>query len=154
MTSMDKSKPQNQFAHHHHPFQVLSTPQGLFPLFSKTSDSYIYEKKFYCDLPKSIIPPKMFHYPFSLENFCKTDLLTMSFDLKKNNEILTDPKLNTSIHQDFINNSLELIAPGTTTVSNTEKTKELRQKLIDIVDRKEEQVTEKKASMKPFYLRT
>lgn len=154
MTAMDKSKNPNQYVHHHHPFQVQNTPQGLFPLFSKTSDSYIYEKKFYCDLPKSIVPPKMFHYPFSLENFCKADLLTMSFDLNKNNEILTDPKLNTPINQDFINNSLELLAPGTTAVSNTEKIKELRHKIIDIVDRNEEQVTEKKTSMKPFYLRT
>lgn len=138
----------------HRAFQVQNVPKGIFPLFSKTSDSFIYEKKFYCDLPQSIIPPKSFHYPFSLDNFCKTDLLTMSFDLKKNNEILTDPKLNTPIHQDFINNSLALIAPNTTISPDPKKYEQLKQSIIEIIDKNEDALTEKKSSFKPFYLRT
>lgn len=83
-------------------FQVKVIPKGIFQLFNK-NDTYIYEKKFSCDLPKNIIPPKSFHYPFSLENYCQSDLLTMDFDLKKNPEILTEFKnkyINTSrFHQ-------------------------------------------------------
>ena len=138
----------------HRAFQVQNIPKGIFPLFSKTSDSFIYEKKFYCDLPQSIVPPKSFHYPFSLDNFCKTDLLTMSFDLKKNNEILTDPKLNTPIHQDFINNSLALIAPNTTISPDPKRYEQLKQSIIEIIDRNEDALNEKKSSFKPFYLRT
>ena len=81
--NLNENKQDNQNLNHHHRFQVKNTPKGLFPLFKNTSDSYVYERKFYCDLPTNIIPPKIFHYPFSLENFCKTDLLTMNFDLKK-----------------------------------------------------------------------
>ena len=135
---LNDNKLENQNINHHHRFQVKNTPKGLFPLFKNTSDSYVYERKFYCDLPPNIIPPKIFHYPFSLENFCKTDLLTMSFDLKKNNEIITDPKLNTLIHQDFINNSLELIFPNLTTISKekTEKEEKLKKEILEIIERK------------------
>ena len=54
----------------------------------------------------------------------------MDFDLKKNPEILTDSKINTLIHQDFINNTLELIFPNLTTISKKEqkKGKNLRKK--------------------------
>ena len=151
---LNDNKLENQNINHHHRFQVKNTPKGLFPLFKNTSDSYVYERKFYCDLPTNIIPPKIFHYPFSLENFCKTDLLTMSFDLKKNNEIITDPKLNTLIHQDFINNSLELIFPNLTTISKekTEKEEKLKKEILEIIERKEDKTIETKTD-KPFYLR-
>ncbi len=155
--NLNDNKQENQNLNHHHRFQVKNTPKGLFPLFKNTSDSYVYEKKFYCDLPTNIIPPKIFHYPFSLENFCKTDLLTMNFDLKKNNEIITDPKLNTLIHQDFINNSLELIFPNLTTISKekTEKEENLKKEILEIIERKEEMPIEKKKVLleKPYYLR-
>ena len=155
--NLNENKQDNQNLNHHHRFQVKNTPKGLFPLFKNTSDSYVYERKFYCDLPTNIIPPKIFHYPFSLENFCKTDLLTMNFDLKKNNEIITDPKLNTLIHQDFINNSLELIFPNLTTISKekTEKEEKLKKEILEIIERKEEMPIEKKKVLleKPYYLR-
>ena len=77
----------------HNQFKVKNIPKGLFQLFKK-NETYIYEKKFSCELPKNIIPPKSFHYPFSLENFCQSDLLTLDSDLKKNIDILTDPKMN------------------------------------------------------------
>ena len=120
-------------------FQVKLIPKGIFQLFNK-NDTYIYEKKFSCDLPKNIIPPKSFHYPFSLENYCQSDLLTMDFDLKKNPEILTDSKINTLIHQDFINNTLELIFPNLTTISKkrTEEEQKFKKKIIEIIERNEE----------------
>ena len=119
--------------------QVKIIPKGIFQLFNK-NDTYIYEKKFSCDLPKNIIPPKSFHYPFSLENYCQSDLLTMDFDLKKNPEILTDSKINTLIHQDFINNTLELIFPNLTTISKkrTEEEQKFKTKIIEIIERNEE----------------
>ena len=119
--------------------QVKVIPKGIFQLFNK-NDTYIYEKKFSCDLPKNIIPPKSFHYPFSLENYCQSDLLTMDFDLKKNPEILTDSKINTLIHQDFINNTLELIFPNLTTISKkrTEEEQKFKKKIIEIIERNEE----------------
>ena len=119
--------------------QVKIIPKGIFQLFNK-NDTYIYEKKFSCDLPKNIIPPKSFHYPFSLENYCQSDLLTMDFDLKKNPEILTDSKINTLIHQDFINNTLELIFPNLTTISKkrTEEEQKFKKKIIEIIERNEE----------------
>ena len=119
--------------------QVKIIPKGIFQLFNK-NDTYIYEKKFTCDLPKNIIPPKSFHYPFSLENYCQSDLLTMDFDLKKNPEILTDSKINTLIHQDFINNTLELIFPNLTTISKkrTEEEQKFKKKIIEIIERNEE----------------
>ena len=120
-------------------FQAKYIPKGFFQLFKK-NDTYIYEKKFSCDLPKNIIPPKSFHYPFSLENYCQSDLLTMDFDLKKNPEILTDPKINTLVHQDFINNTLELIFPNLTTISKkrTEEEQKFKKKIIEIIERNEE----------------
>ena len=126
----------NKYRHH---FQVKYTPKGLFQLFNK-NETYIYEKKFSCDLPKNIIPPKSFHYPYSLENYCQADLLTMDFDLKKNPEILTDPKINTFIHQDFINNSLELIFPNLTTISKkrTDKEQDFKKKIIEIIERNDD----------------
>ena len=119
--------------------QVKIIPKGIFQLFNK-NDTYIYEKKFSCDLPKNIIPPKSFHYPFSLENYCQSDLLTMDFDLKKNPEILTDSKINTLIHQDFINNTLELIFPNLTTISKkrSEEEQKFKKKIIEIIERNEE----------------
>ena len=119
--------------------QVKYLPKGFFQLFKK-NDTYIYEKKFSCDLPKNIIPPKSFHYPFSLENYCQSDLLSMDFDLNKNPEILTDSKINTLIHQDFINNTLELIFPNLTTISKkrTEEEQKFKKKIIEIIERNEE----------------
>ena len=120
-------------------FQVKYVPKGFFQLFNK-NDTYIYEKKFSCDLPKNIIPPKSFHYPFSLENYCQSDLLTMDFDLNKNPEILTDSKINTLIHQDFINNTLELIFPKLTTISKkrTEDEQKFKKKILEIIERNDE----------------
>ena len=121
------------------PFQVKYIPKGFFQLFNK-NDTYIYEKKFSCDLPKNIIPPKSFHYPSSLENYCQSDLLTMDFDLNKNPEILTDSKINTLIHQDFINNTLELIFPKLTTISKkrTEEEQKFKKKILEIIERNDE----------------
>ena len=120
-------------------FQVKYIPKGFFQLFNK-DDTYIYEKRFSNDLPKNIIPPKSFHYPFSLENYCQSDLLTMDFDLRKNPEILTDSKINTLIHQDFINNTLELIFPNLTKISKkrTEEEQKFKKKIIEIIERNEE----------------
>ena len=137
-------------------FQVKVIPKGIFQLFNK-NDTYIYEKKFSCDLPKNIIPPKSFHYPFSLENYCQSDLLTMDFDLKKNPEILTDSKINTLIHQDFINNTLELIFPNLTTISKkrTEEEQKFKKKIIEIIERNEEANQEKDPELNviPDFLR-
>ena len=133
-----KNENQEQKKYRHH-FQVKYVPKGLFQLFNK-NETYIYEKKFSCELPKNIVPPKSFHYPFSLENYCQADLLTMDFDLKKNPEILTDPKINTFIHQDFINNSLELIFPNLTTISKkrTDKEQDFKKKIIEIIESNDE----------------
>ena len=127
----------SRYRHH---FQVKYFPRGFFQLFNKTETSYIYDKKFSCELPKNIIPPKSFHYPFSLENFCKSDLLTMDFDLKKNPDILTDPKINTFIHQDFINNSLELISQNLSTISKkrTDEEQNFKKKIIEIIESNDE----------------
>jgi hypothetical protein len=131
----EEKEQQPQKAH----FQAKYIPKGFFQLFKK-NDTYIYEKKFSCDLPKNIIPPKSFHYPFSLENYCQSDLLTMDFDLKKNPEILTDPKINTLVHQDFINNTLELIFPNLTTISKkrTEEEQKFKKKIIEIIERNDD----------------
>ena len=135
--SGQRNQDQSRYRHH---FQVKYFPKGFFQLFNKTETSYIYDKKFSCELPKNIIPPKSFHYPYSLENFCKSDLLTMDFDLKKNPEILTDPKINTFIHQDFINNSLELIFPNLTTISKkrTDEEQNFKKKIIEIIESNDE----------------
>ena len=134
-----KKNPEQEQPKHHHHFQVKHMPKGLFRLFNK-DETYIYEKKFSCELPKNIIPPKSFHYPFSLENFCQADLLTMDFDLKKNPEILTDPKINTFIYQDFINNSLELIFPHLTTIfkKRTDEEQNFKKKIIEITENNED----------------
>ena len=135
-----KKESQEPSKYRHH-FQVKYIPKGLFQLFNK-SETYIYEKKFSCELPKNITTPKSFHYPYSLENYCKADLLTMDFDLKKNPDILTDPKINTFIHQDFINNSLELIYPNLTTTNTykkrTDEEQNFKKKIIEIIERSEE----------------
>ena len=137
-------------------FQVKYIPKGFFQLFNK-DDTYIYEKRFSNDLPKNIIPPKSFHYPFSLENYCQSDLLTMDFDLRKNPEILTDSKINTLIHQDFINNTLELIFPNLTKISKkrTEEEQKFKKKIIEIIERNEEsnQETNLDLNMIPDFLR-
>jgi len=147
----EKDQP-NQKTH----FQVKYIPKGFFQLFNK-EDTYIYEKKFSNDLPKNIIPPKSFHYPFSLENYCQSDLLTMDFGLRKNPEILTDSKINTLIHQDFINNTLELIFPNLTTISKkrTEEEQKFKKKIIEIIERNEESNQEKNEdlNMIPDFLR-
>ena len=137
--SGQKKESQDPSKYRHH-FQVKYIPKGLFQLFNK-NETYIYEKKFSCELPKNITTPKSFHYPYSLENYCKADLLTMDFDLKKNPDILTDPKINTFIHQDFINNSLELIYPNLTTTTykkRTDKEQNFKKKIIEIIERSEE----------------
>ena len=152
----DQIKTSNNQQYHHH-FQVKYLPKGFFSLFKKDIDPYIYEKKFSCDLPKNIIPPKSFHYPFSIENFCQSDLLTMDFDLKKNREILTDPKINTSVHQDFINNSLELIYPNLTTITKerTDEEQKLKKKILEIIEDNEEinQETNPVLNEIPYFLR-
>ena len=135
--SGQRNQDQSRYRHH---FQVKYFPKGFFQLFNKTETSYIYDKKFSCELPKNIIPPKSFHYPYSLENFCKLDLLTMDFDLKKNPDILTDPKINTFIHQDFINNSLELISQNLSTISKkrTDEEQNFKKKIIEIIESNDE----------------
>lgn len=150
-----KNQNQEQTKYRHH-FQVKYVPKGLFQLFNK-NETYIYEKKFSCELPKNIVPPKSFHYPFSLENYCQADLLTMDFDLKKNPEILTDPKINTFIHQDFINNSLELIFPNLTTISKkrTDKEQNFKKKIIEIIESNDEKNLDNSFALKeiPDFLR-
>lgn len=139
----------------HQFFQVQNTPKGIFPMFYESSDPYIYDKKFYCDLPQVITPTKSFHYPFSIESFCQFDLLTMVFDLKNNCELLTDRKLNTLIHQDFINNLLELISPNLTQSSTNAKTDQLKKDILAIVERQEDIPIGKKSAFhnRSFYLR-
>ena len=150
-----KNENQEQKKYRHH-FQVKYVPKGLFQLFNK-NETYIYEKKFSCELPKNIVPPKSFHYPFSLENYCQADLLTMDFDLKKNPEILTDPKINTFIHQDFINNSLEIIFPNLTTISKkrTDKEQNFKKKIIEIIESSDEKNQDNSSVLKeiPDFLR-
>ena len=153
--SGQKNENQEQKKYRHH-FQVKYIPKGLFQLFNK-NETYIYEKKFSCELPKNIVPPKSFHYPFSLENYCQADLLTMDFDLKKNPEILTDPKINTFIHQDFINNSLELIFPNLTTISKkrTDQEQNFKKKIIEIIESNDEKNQDNSLVLKeiPDFLR-
>ena len=152
-----KQNNNNENKKQHH-FQVKNTPNGFFDLFNKVSDTYIYEKKFCCDLPQNIIPPKSLHYPLCLENLCKTDLLTMNFDLKNYGEILTDPKLNTLIHEDFINNALEIVFPNLTKFSEkkTEKDVEFKNDILNIIERNDEILEEKPKILleKPYYLRS
>jgi hypothetical protein len=64
----------------------------------------------------------------------------MDFDLNKNPEILTDSKINTLIHQDFINNTLELIFPKLTTISKkrTEEEQKFKKKILEIIERNDE----------------
>ena len=95
--------------HHSERFRVKTLPAGTFKLFSKSNDNFIYEKRLLNDLPHEIILPKALHFPFSLEEFCRPNLAATTFELKKKDEILTDPKINVNVHEDFVNNSLELI---------------------------------------------
>ena len=104
-TKIDQSK-------QHHPrqkFKVEKLPKDTFKYFINSGDAYIFQKKFSNDLPLDLNNPKIFHYHSSISNLCKPDILTMTFDLTKNVAILTNPKLNTNIHSDFVNNTLELI---------------------------------------------
>ena len=81
----------------------------------------------------------------------------MDFDLKKNPEILTDPKINTFIHQDFINNSLELIFPNLTTISKkrTDKEQNFKKKIIEIIESNDEKNQDNNLVLKgiPDFLR-
>ena len=124
-------------------FKVQSTPKEKFPLFEK-NEFYLYERKFHNDLPEVLIPPISFHLAHSSENFCNFDMKTMMFGLKGTQEILTDPKLNTKIHKDFIENSLNLIFPDRL-MRKTENelieksaTKIIKDEILKIVDAKEE----------------
>ena len=124
-------------------FKVQSTPKEKFPLFEK-NEFYIYERKFHNDLPDVLISPISFHLAHSIENFCNFDMKTMMFGLKGTQEILTDPKLNTKIHKDFLENSLNLIFPDRQ-IRKTENeliensaTKIIKDEILKIVDAKEE----------------
>ena len=88
---------------------LSSTKLHKFPLFDKRDDNFIYEKKFFNELPKDLVFPKAFSLTPKIENFAKFDMMTMLFGLKKSQDLLTNPRLNTNIHQDFINNSIQLI---------------------------------------------
>jgi hypothetical protein len=139
-------------------FIVESFPKEKLNLFEKT-DFFIYEKKFYNDLPANdLIPPKSFQYASSNENFCSFDINTMTFGLRKNQEILTDPKINTNIHKDFIDNSLKLILDYSNIMQEdgAKDYSAIKKDIIKIIDEKDEaemiKVT-KKLSSNPFYLR-
>jgi hypothetical protein len=140
-------------------FVVESFPKEKINLFEK-NDFFIYEKKFYNDLPyNELIPPKSFQYASSNENFCLFDINTMFLGLRKSQEILTDPKINTNIHKDFIDNSLKLIFdyPGVVEEDETDYSK-IKQDIINIIDEKDEADVlkdnmNKKSSTNPFYLR-
>ena len=92
------------------PFSVQALPQERFHLFEQP-DYFICEKKFYNTLPKPTIAPKVFNYNISNERFLKLDMSTLMFGLRQNQAILTDSKLNTNIHMDFIDKSINLILP-------------------------------------------
>ncbi|MCQ2821126.1 MAG: hypothetical protein MJ252_28025, partial [archaeon] len=113
--------PKDDNEHHHHQrFKVEINPVKNFDLFSN-SDPYIYQKNFCTDLPLDLHPPKMFHYHSSIPNLCKPDILTMTYEVSKNSDLLSDPKLNTSIQSDFINNILEMLIEGISTENVEEK---------------------------------
>lgn len=142
----------------------------LFPLFDRREDNYIYEKKFYNDLPKDLVFPKAFNLNSNVNNFAKFDMMTMLFGLKKSQELLTNTRLNTNIHLDFISNSLHLIFPENkiefknksinTKASIIEENKQmssLKQEILDIIDsRDESEIKEKEVNPRyddAFYLR-
>lgn len=136
----DKEKTKEK-QHHHHKFEIVNIPKDKFNLFT-SDDSYIYQKSFSNDLPLNINQPKMFHYNYNLQNLCNPDLLTMTFDLKKNCDILSDSQFNTTIHSDFINNTLELIIPQISNKIPNKLTENqissLKSEIIEIVNKKEE----------------
>jgi len=143
----------------------------LFPLFDRREDNYIFEKKFYNDLPKDLVFPKAFNLNSNINNFAKFDMMTMLFGLKKSQDLLTNPRLNTNIHQDFISNSLQLIFPenkidfknnktnGLLNGNNANKKKieNFKQEILDIIESKDEsEIKEKVINPRyedAFYLR-
>lgn len=167
----ETKKKEHQAHQHHHgearhrpKFTVESTPKQRFPLFEK-NDFYVYDKKFYNELPKVPIPPKSFHYSYSNDNFSSFDIMTMMFGLKKQQEILTDPRLNTNIHKDFIDNSLRLIFKEqnldvfheqSTFEKNLSDNKNFKNEILDIIDTKDETDTpdpQSRGKNRSFYLR-
>lgn len=143
----------------------------LFPLFDRREDNYIYEKKFYNELPKDLVHPKAFNLNSNVNNFAKFDMMTMLFGLKKSQDLLTNPRLNTNIHLDFISNSLYLIFPENKlefrnkTINakdfiKPEENKQMasfKQDILDIIDSKDEsEMKEKEVNPRyddVFYLR-
>lgn len=143
----------------------------LFPLFERREDNYIFEKKFYNDLPKDLVFPKAFNLNSNINNFAKFDMMTMLFGLKKSQDLLTNPRLNTNIHQDFISNSLQLIFPENKIEfknnktnglfngnSNTkQKLENFKQEIMEIIDSKDDsEIKEKVINPRyedAFYLR-
>jgi len=140
----------------------------LFPLFERREDNYIFEKKFYNDLPKDLVFPKAFNLNSNINNFAKFDMMTMLFGLKKSQDLLTNPRLNTNIHQDFISNSLQLIFPENKiefknckikgiTKGDSKKLDTFKQEILEIIDSKDEsELKEKQINPRyedAFYLR-
>jgi len=142
----------------------------LFPLFDRREDNYIYEKKFYNELPKDLVFPKAFNLNSNVNNFAKFDMMTMLFGLKKSQDLLTNTRLNTNIHLDFISNSLHLIFPENKIElkNKTNNFKEikpeenkqmstLKQEILEIIDSKDEsEMKEKEVNHRSddtFYLR-
>jgi hypothetical protein len=159
---------------------LSSTKLNKFPLFDKRDDNYIYEKKFFNELPKNLVFPKALSLAPKIENFAKFDMMTMLFGLKKSQEILTNQRLNTNIHEDFINNSIQLIFQekkinfnkiynisntnnninnnnNTNKKSDEKKLEKIKSDILAIIDSKEETQNLKKELSKKttdgFYLR-
>jgi len=141
----------------------------LFPLFDRREDNYIYEKRFYNDLPKDLVFPKAFNLNSNINNFAKFDMMTMLFGLKKSQDLLTNSRLNTNIHQDFISNSLQLIFPENKfefkdksifqqdKLDDKKRLGELKQEILEIIESKDESEKKEKESNPKvddaFYLR-
>ncbi len=141
------------------PFQAQSLPQDRFPLFEQP-DYYICERKFYNTLPKPSVPARVFNYNIFNERFIKLDMPTLMFGLKQNQNILTDSKINTNIHLDFIEKSIDMVLPemehlkNDSFLGNKRKVDEkLKNEVLAIIEAEDTKKDNNNKTKESFYLR-
>ena len=123
-------------------FSVKSAPKEKISLFDR-NDFIHYDRKFHNELHCVIIPPFSFNLSISNENFSNFDMKTTMFGLKSTQDILTDQRINTKIHQDlFIDISMNLIFPDAKERKEIEIEKSaikiVKDDILSIIDSKEE----------------
>jgi hypothetical protein len=121
-------------------FRVTNLPNEKFGLFEK-KHFYHFDKKFHLYLPNVVVPPISFHYLHSTENFASFDGKTMMLGLKKHHEIMTDTRLNTKIHKDFMENTINLLFPDRHKSNLLEESsmKILKKEVLDIIESKDKE---------------